>query len=467
MEYNLWQKLVNRATLPVQYLFGDREKVKDFQESEMNDFAKLLLDTTKPFRTGANIFAQNYGSALTGKDMSQEENQGKFLKMLAGAITPEEQDYINRKPYMAAAKSGAGFGEALISLLVPGYAGFKNVANPLLRKSLQIATRAIPEGALPGFSYSREGKELQDTGIGTALSLLTHFGSNYAFDPQFRKMITEASTYIDPTTGTRMYRGALEDDDIVFDGSLPKTKELPHDLSDLELTEISDYNNPDTKEFFNAALEDTKYPPVDLADDIEITNYQDYDNPLAKLESEAKKYKTPEEFVKAQGTPVYHGTNEVFDNFDLTKSRFKGEQGENLWGFGTYTSPDIRTAKIYGKNILEIPFSPKKPLNLSNFKTTKELADYLDMSEDALIVRNGIPTAKGQQAAQLSSKAQELGHDAIIAGQETVILDPSQIKTKSQLIDIWNKVHNLKDSTKELRGGFKDILEKASRDGIK
>jgi len=36
---------------------------------------QLILGATKPFRTGANILAQNWGSALSGKDMSQEENQ--------------------------------------------------------------------------------------------------------------------------------------------------------------------------------------------------------------------------------------------------------------------------------------------------------------------------------------------------------------------------------------------------------
>src|SRR3990167_1470113 len=78
-----------------------------------------------------------------------------------------------------------------------------------------------------------------------------------------------------------------------------------------------------------------------------------------------------DEWVKGQGEIMYHGTNEVFDKFDFSKSRFKGEQGENLWGFGVYTSPNIGTARNYGKNILEIPFTPKKPLDLSRFKTTK------------------------------------------------------------------------------------------------
>lgn len=164
--------------------------------------------------------------------------------------------------------------------------------------------------------------------------------------------------------------------------------------------------------------------------------------PLEPLMKEARKYKSAEEFVKAQGETLYHGTNEVFDRFDLSKARFKGEQGDNLWGFGVYTSPNRGTASQYGKNVLEIPFTPKKPLDLSRFKTTTELADYLDMSEDALVMRNGMPTAKGQQAAQFSSKAKMLGHDVIVAGQETVILEPSNIRTKAQLTDLWKKANN-------------------------
>ena len=106
---------------------------------------------------------------------------------------------------------------------------------------------------------------------------------------------------------------------------------------------------------------------------------------------------------------MYHGTNEVFDKFDFSVSRFKGENGDNLWGFGVYTSPNIKMAKQYGNNIMELVFTPKNPLELAKYKSIKALADYLDMSEDALIMRNGIPTAIGQQASQLSSHAEKLG----------------------------------------------------------
>jgi hypothetical protein len=212
VDYNLWQQLVNRATLPIQYLFGDRQKAQDFWESDMNDFAKLLLDTTKPFRTGANILAQNYGSALTGKDMSQGENQGKFLKWLAGGLTPEEQEEIINKPYLSALKSGAGMASTLAPFASQGLRTAQLAANPLANRIAQLTSQGALEGSLGGFGYSREGREVQDTLTGAALGAGGELLMDYLTNPQFRKMITDASTYVDPTTGTRMYRGGFGED---------------------------------------------------------------------------------------------------------------------------------------------------------------------------------------------------------------------------------------------------------------
>lgn len=160
------------------------------------------------------------------------------------------------------------------------------------------------------------------------------------------------------------------------------------------------------------------------------------------LAKEASKYKSAEEFVKGQGKPLYHGTNEIFETFDANKARALGERGDNLWGAGFYTSPGSKTAKNYGENLMELYGKPKKTLDLSKFKTTKQLGEHLNISEDALMMRNGIPTAKGSQAQQLSSHAKELGYDSIftpVGEGEMVILDPSLVKTKSQLTDIFNQ----------------------------
>ena len=163
--------------------------------------------------------------------------------------------------------------------------------------------------------------------------------------------------------------------------------------------------------------------------------------PLEALKAEARKYKSADEFVASQGKPLYHGTNSQFDKYDPNIARNNGEMGGNLWGFGQYTSPNIGTAKNYGKNVMEYYGKPKNPLDLSKFKTKQELADHLDMSEDAIVMLNGTPTASQSQAAQFSSHARDAGYDAIVGnkGQEIVLLDNSSLITKQQLTDLYNQ----------------------------
>jgi len=66
------------------------------------------------------------------------------------------------------------------------------------------------------------------------------------------------------------------------------------------------------------------------------------------LESEAKKYKSAEEFVKAQGTPVYHGTNRDFTSFDIKRS-FPERNNSIGAGEAIYVSPTKELAQKYTK----------------------------------------------------------------------------------------------------------------------
>lgn len=457
-DFNLWQKFINsnygkRATLPIQYLLGNRDSAEQFIDEDMGRFADLLLSTTKPFRTGANILAQNYGSAFTGQDMSQSENQGGFLKWLAGGITPEEQDYINRKPYMAAIKSGAGIASTFLPFASRGVA-----ATTLLPRALQVAGRGLIEGLPAGLAYSREGKELQDTAVGGVMGAGGELLGEILTNPSFRKMLTDASTYVDPSTGGRMYRGALgNDDDILFSNDLSKVPETPKDLgADIEnLAEFTNSNNPDSgMDLINIDLEDTKYPPVDIPDDIEITNYQDYDNPIINLEAEAKKYATPDEFVKAQGKPIYHGgsgVEELSREFRIATPEEKLKFSSSGGGYeGLSFSTDRDIAKNYSRNI----------------GNTDEVFEGF-INPNAKVKRIDL---KGDTPDDLDLEAlRRQGYDAIQdigdqAEKEFRALTEKAIITKSQLQDIWRKAHNLKASAKELRGGFEEILRKS---GIK
>lgn len=179
---------------------------------DFNLWQQLILGATKPFRTGANILAQNWGSALTGKDMSQEENQGKFLQWLAGGLTDEEQQVINDKPYLSALKSGAGMASTLAPFGTQGLRAAQFATNPLTNRLAQLTSQGALEGSMGGFGYSREGREVEDTLLGTGLGIGGELLADYITNPQFRKMLKDAGTYTDPTTGGTMYRGSLGDD---------------------------------------------------------------------------------------------------------------------------------------------------------------------------------------------------------------------------------------------------------------
>ena len=87
----------------------------------------VVLGITSPFRKGANILAQNYASAFTGKDMSNPENQGAFLKYLASSITPDEQTQINDHPYLEDFIKQKGSGSTL----------FRNADSDALKQILE------------------------------------------------------------------------------------------------------------------------------------------------------------------------------------------------------------------------------------------------------------------------------------------------------------------------------------------
>jgi len=209
-EYNLWQKLFQskpflRATGGLRYLFGgeqDKEEVGDLLNQDINKLADTTIGVTAPFRKGANILGQYYGSALTGKDMTQRENQGKFLSWLSEGLTEQEQESINERPVLEAIKSSAG----MVSNLLPFASRVAPAAN-LLSRTGQIAGRGALEGLVGGFGYSREGRELEDTALGGALGVGGELVGNYLLDPSYRNMVNKG--VVDMNTGT--YQAALGD----------------------------------------------------------------------------------------------------------------------------------------------------------------------------------------------------------------------------------------------------------------
>lgn len=184
-----WTKPLTRGVRAVTGNLDEEEQKRLRQEQE--NLFQTILKTTSPFRMGVNVLAQNYGPAIRGVIGGDPLERGKLEEWTAGALTPEEQDYLERKPYMAALKSSAGMTASLMPFATKGLATAGYVANPLLNKTLQYGLRGGVPGGLGGLSYSREGKELGDTLMGAGIGAGTSLAGGYIFDPEYRNLVNE------------------------------------------------------------------------------------------------------------------------------------------------------------------------------------------------------------------------------------------------------------------------------------
>lgn len=332
---------------------------------DYNLWQQLILGATKPFRTGANILAQNWGSALTGKDMSQRENQGGFLKWLAGSLDQEEQRTITEKPYLSSVKSSAGMASTLMPFASQGLRTAQLAANPLTNRIAQLALQGGVEGSLGGFGLSREGKEVQDTLMGGLAGAGGELFMDYLTNPQFRNMLTDATTTISPRTGARMYKGELGSNEDVLD----------------------------------------------------------------TLKQEARKYKSVDEFVKAQGKPVYHGGSGVESlrkEFRIATPEEKLKFPSSGGGYeGLSFSTDNNIAKQYSRNIGNTEDTFEAFINPSaNIKRVDLKGGDMDSLDLEGFRRQGFDAI------------QDIGEGA---EKEFRALTDKAILTRSQLLDIWKR----------------------------
>lgn len=165
------------------------------------------------------------------------------------------------------------------------------------------------------------------------------------------------------------------------------------------------------------------------------------------LMKEAKKYKSAEEFVRAQPT-VYHGTNNPKLEFkDAVKSNYADER------MATFSSSDRQVSEMFGKNIHELTPNLKNPLVVDAKKN-----NYYDIPVPKELKKDVYPGMKTIDTDSLVEIAQERGHDGVIiknviegAGE----FDPSDARdlivglkkdsflTKSQLEEIWKKANQV------------------------
>jgi hypothetical protein len=139
-----------------------------------------------------------------------------------------------------------------------------------------------------------------------------------------------------------------------------------------------------------------------------------------------------DEFVKAQGKPVYHGTS-LSRGEEIMSGGFKpyskiprdGGNGYNYNGQGTYFVDSPDAAKDYGQSIVET-YIPK------NLKILEDANAPTWVKEDT-------------SAEALTARLRAEGYDGVkvpVPGSKefsVVIFDPEKLKTKSQLTGIYNQ----------------------------
>ena len=165
--------------------------------------------------------------------------------------------------------------------------------------------------------------------------------------------------------------------------------------------------------------------------------------PENTLISEAKKYKSAEEFVKAQGEPIYHGTNKSFD----LKDAKPGDRG--MYGSGVYFSKEKGNAHtVDGNNVLIEGFFGKDSKIIKDsslMENTNKILDELGYKGERPPFVTGVPDK------EMTDVLKKAGYDGIelrnnlgIGGKTKtnyVVFSPEKMKTKSQLTDTWNKAN--------------------------
>lgn len=217
------------------------------------------------------------------------------------------------------------------------------------------------------------------------------------------------------------------------------------------------------------------------------------------LLEEARKYDSAEEFVKAQGTPVYHGTNQdfvVFGDGQSGLSATKMGSAENNYFFTDNLEEGWAYARNADKTLIpnENQFNQKveqmyqdyiKAENVarrsgknSDWDKAQKLLEeyetfYFDTTRDAKptnakvleayleykkpYTHNVDGTITSGEVQEIVARAKKDGYDAVILknvsdnpegtidfrSNHTIVFDPSKIKTRTQLEDIWKQANGV------------------------
>jgi len=169
-------------------------------------------------------------------------------------------------------------------------------------------------------------------------------------------------------------------------------------------------------------------------------------DPLTSLKQEALKYKSADEFIKAN-TDSYHGgaaKHETFIN------------GNGIDGQGVYTTTDAARAKMYGTtdvngNVREPvvqkvrtgvinPLDENKTYVRADFpQQNPQLDKVFDYYKDGVNGTNLAIQLRGKDGS--NEIAKQLGFDGIKKGKDIIAFYPEKLMSEKQLTDLYNQAH--------------------------
>ena len=180
----------------------------------------------------------------------------------------------------------------------------------------------------------------------------------------------------------------------------------------------------------SVAMQVLNYSPVGIVRAV-VENFSvqkniidDIPTELKGIFAEAKKYKSAEEFVKAQGASVFRGGEPI----DLTKGS----------GLGISVSTDRTVAQRFGKGKIvdELNISPRAKVFDASSATPSLIKN--DLNEQNILEyarENGYDAVDFTKSLVSNPKLK----GTYLPEDEIRVLNPDVLKTKSQLTDIWKK----------------------------
>lgn len=455
------------------------------------------------FRTGEGISSQDKSRALENIKKSRETPEMGVLEEIikagpraaAGNILSIQQEKALREGAPVPVEFAAGQDSFLEDLLGTDKKPVKSLGLAEQKESDSYQAKRAREAVRPSTIQGMGESGVADIGVenktAQRLGGLAAMGLSVAdvFDPiptgrvgrevaekvakttsarRIKNLVPEVSDEVveqlrkvtDPDEVNTVIRSAIPDQDELRDSVLTRLRSL--EAPDFQ-TGRKDQFEPETFGRVNEILEkaekgedtvtdiqdgaqilkmlDIREVPSEVKDRAGFTTKELYPDSLTQ---QARQFDTPEEFVEAQ-TNAFHGTNQVFDEFDASKIR------GDVRGPGINFINDPKAAEAFGKNVIRAKVNLNNPLDLTKKLSRDEVARLnkatgMDFTGfEGQIALNRIMERFDQQ--DVLRRLQEAGFDGTKTigreGREILVaFDPSQIKTQSQLTDIWKQANN-------------------------